>query len=56
MPVSEAIKVLGSSGLAPGDVIYRRAPGREPNRVIGTNPAPGTTVDAGSRVHVVAAR
>lgn len=55
MPVDEARLVLKETGLEPGDVTYRRSPGREPNRVISTNPKPGATVDAATPVAVIAA-
>jgi serine/threonine-protein kinase len=55
MPVEEARRVIQGAELTPGDVTYRRAVGKEPDRVISTDPPQGATVDAGTRVDVVAA-
>jgi beta-lactam-binding protein with PASTA domain len=55
MPVDEARRLLTESELSAGDVTYRNSPGSEPNRVVSTDPPPGSTVDAGTPVDVVAA-
>jgi serine/threonine-protein kinase len=55
LPVAHARRVLVDASLRPGDVTFRLTPGVEPNRVISTDPKPGSTVDAGTEVHIVAA-
>ena len=54
MPVAEARRLLSEAELAPGNVTYRREPGKEPNRVVTSDPAPGTSVDAGTTVDLTA--
>lgn len=54
MPVAEAFRLVGEAGLSPGNVNYRRDPGKEPNRVLRSDPAPDASVDAGTEVHVTA--
>jgi beta-lactam-binding protein with PASTA domain len=50
MPLDQARDVLRRRGLAVGAVVYRDYPGREPGRVVGTTPVPGTRVDQGTRI------
>jgi serine/threonine-protein kinase len=55
MPVSEARQLLAEAELTPGSVTYRPAPGKEPNRVIVSEPAAGASVDSGTSVDLTAA-
>jgi serine/threonine-protein kinase len=54
MPVDQARQVLRQAKLEPGDVVYRNVAGREPDRVVSTNPAAGRSVDEATRVEIVA--
>ena len=54
MPVAEAQRLLSEADLVPGIVTYRRDPQKEPNRVVTSVPAPGTSVDAGTDVDLTA--
>jgi serine/threonine-protein kinase len=54
MPVAEALRLLSEAELAPGNVTYRQDPGKEPNRVVTSDPAPGAAVDAGTEVNLTA--
>jgi beta-lactam-binding protein with PASTA domain len=55
MPADDARYVLRRGRLQPGDVTYERRPGKEPDRVITTRPAPGAVVDVGSTIDLIVA-
>lgn len=55
MPVDQARDVLEDAGLRMDDVRYRVFRGREPGRVVSTDPGAGTTIDRGSPIEVTAA-
>jgi eukaryotic-like serine/threonine-protein kinase len=55
MPADDARFVLRRGHLKPGDVTYQRQPGKEPDRVITTQPGPGSVVDVGTTIDLVVA-
>jgi eukaryotic-like serine/threonine-protein kinase len=55
MPADEARAELLNNHLRTGDVVYRDDPTREANRVITTEPPPGTTVDVDTEVTIIVA-
>lgn len=54
MPVDQARDALEDAGLRLGDVRYRVFRGREPGRVVSSDPGAGADLDRGSSVEVVA--
>lgn len=55
MPVDEARAALEQAGLRMGDVVYRVFEGREPGRVVETDPPAGGLVDEGTDVRITSA-